>query len=136
MSGLYTAGKVAMESAGINLTTDDIRAILIDTTYTANLATDAHLSDIVSGKRVTAGIRLTTPSLTGSVFDADDVLFAAVSNVTGNQIGNIVIYKNTGVESTSTLIHVHDTGAGFPFTPIGADITVRWSNGAYRIFQL
>lgn len=137
MSGLYNQGKHDLETKQIDLSSDTIKAILIDNTYTANLTSDAHLSDIVSGKRVTAGVALTTKAVSAAgVFSADNTLFTAVSNLTGNPIGSVVVYKDTGTESTSTLISVMDTGAGLPFTPVGADITVKWSTGANKIFAL
>lgn len=136
MSGLYAFGKTQMESAAINLTTDTIKAILIDSTYTANLGSDQYLSDIVSGKRVAPAVQLTSPALSGGVFSAANTLFPGVSNLTGNPIGSVVIYKHTGTESTSVLISVMDSGAGLPFLPIGADITVKWSTGANKIFAL
>ena len=47
-----------------------------------------------------------------------------------------MLYKDTGVAGTSALIAYIDTITGFPLATNGSDITVQWSNGAYRIFAL
>lgn len=141
-NALYAAGKTALETAGINLSSDTIKALLVDTDnadsskkYVVNLATDAHVSDIASAKRIVAGVALSSKSVTAGVFDAADVTFAALVNG-GQNIGAVVLYKDTGTESTSTLIAYLDTGAGFPATPAGTDFVVQWSNGPNKIFSL
>lgn len=44
----------------------------------------------------------------------------------------LVIYKDTGVASTSPLLAYLDTVTGFPMTTFGGDVVVPWSNGAAR----
>ena len=75
-----------------------------------------------------------TVSNTG-VFDADDYTFGAV---TGNQIDSIIIYYDTGVAATSTLIAYIDTATGLTagLTPNGGDITIAWDSGGNGIFKL
>jgi hypothetical protein len=67
------------------------------------------------------------------VFDADDITLTAV---TGDQFESIVVYRDTGTESTSDLIAFFDTATGLPFTPSGGDITISWDNGANKVFKL
>jgi hypothetical protein len=52
----------------------------------------------------------------------------------GAAITGIVIYKDTGVASTSPLVAFIDTGTGIPVTPNGGDISVAWN--ASGIFSL
>lgn len=132
-NALYNSGKVGIGTAAISLTAATIKAVPVDATYTPNLVTDANLSDITAGKRVATPVALTTKTFTAGVFDADDVTFPAVS---GSAIQYVVLYKDTGVEATSTLLALVDTAAGIPYTPVGQDVIVRWSNGAYKIFAL
>ena len=48
----------------------------------------------------------------------------------------VVLYKDTGTESTSPLIAFIDSGTGLP-TPAGVNsIIVRWDNGSNKIFKL
>jgi hypothetical protein len=57
--------------------------------------------------------------------------------VTGDPCEAIVIWQDTGVESTSRLIAYIDTASsGLPVTPNGGDITIAWDSGANKIFKL
>lgn len=131
-SGLYAAAKQAFLSGAINLTSDDIRFVLVDVAdYTVNLATHDNLDDVPSGARVATSTALASKSVTGGVFDAADKTLTAV---TGDQSEALVIYKHTGVESTSSLIAYIDSGTNLPVTPNGGDIDVQWN--ASGIFAL
>lgn len=133
-NALYAAGKQALLTAGINWTSDDIRVVLVDSAdYTVNLATHDNLDDIPVAARVATSAALTGKSATGGVADAADVTY---TSVTGDSIEAAVIYKHTGVESTSTLIAYIDTATGLPVTPNGGDIVIQWDNGSAKIFAL
>lgn len=133
-NALYDSGRDAFLTGDIAWDTDTIRAVLIDSAdYTVNLATDNFLNDIPAAARVaTAALASKTTDGTG-VADAADVTFSAV---TGDQSEAVVLYKDTGVESTSQLIAYIDTATGLPVTPSGSDILIFWSDGANRIFKL
>jgi hypothetical protein len=141
-SALYDKGREAFLTAGINLSSATIKAMLLRTTggggtpYTPDLAADQYLDDIPNNAyaRAAAAETLGSKTVTDGVFDAADTVFSGVS--AGDPIQAIVIYKDTGTESTSPLIAYIDTITGFPFTPTGGDINVSWSNGSSRIFKL
>ena len=91
------------------------------------------MADVPAGARVATSGAMTCTSSAG-VADASDV---TLSSVSGDQSEALVIYKHTGVESTSTLIAYMDTvSAGLPVTPNGGDITIVWDDGANKIFKL
>lgn len=129
-SALYPIAKKAFLDGDIDLLTDDIRVILVDTAdYTYSAAHD-FLDDVAAGSRVATSGAMGTKSTTGGVFDAADVTF---SSVTGDASEALIIYKHTGVEGTSNLIAYID---GLSVTPNGGDITVQWDSGASKIFAL
>jgi hypothetical protein len=103
---------------------DTIKVILFDAADdTIAVNTDADLADLVAGGIVAtatlAGKAVTTSSNTCTV-DASDVTF---TSVTGDQSEQIVIYKDSGVGSTSLLIVFFDTfTSGMPVTPNGGNI--------------
>ncbi|WMM74478.1 hypothetical protein RCF27_09425 [Rhodococcus pyridinivorans] len=133
---IYTKAREAFLSAGISLPGDDIRVVLIDTGgYTVNGATHQFLSDIPTPARVATSGALTGKSVTDGVFDAADVTFSALG---GASVEAIILYKHTGTASTSRLIAYIDTsaGSGITFVPNGGDLTLRWSDGANKIFRL
>lgn len=135
-NALYDTGRNAFLTAGINWTSDNIKAILIDTTkYTKNLATDQFLSTIsgITGAIIATSPNLTSTSASAGVANAASVTF---TSVTGAASGALVIYKDTGTGSTSQLIAYIDTATGLPVTPNGGNITVTWDTGTNKIFKL
>ena len=131
---IYPKAKEAFLSGSIDLSSDTIKCILIDTDdYTYNAADD-YLNDVPAGARVGTAQTLASKTVTNGVFDAADVTF---STVTGDQSEAVLIYKDTGVEATSNLIALLDTAQnGLPITPNGGDIDVAWDSGASKIFAL
>lgn len=133
---LYDKARQRFLEGQINWNTDTIKAVLIDTgAYTANFSSHEFLSDVGTSARIsgTVGLTLTGKATTGGAADAGDVTFTSVS---GPSIEAILLYKDTGTESTSPLIAFIDTGTGLPITPNGGDIIVTWDNGPNKIFKV
>jgi hypothetical protein len=103
-----------------DLTTVDVKAVLVDLAdYTYDAAHD-FLDDIIGAGRVSTSPNLTTKTIVDGVFDCDTISFTAVS---GDEFEAIVFYHDTAVEATSRLIAILDTGqTGLPFTPSGGDV--------------
>ena len=133
-NALYDKGREAFLRGEVSWNGDDIKVVPVDLAdYTQDLALDDHLDDIPVAARVATSPNLASKTTTDGVADAADVTF---SLVTGDQSEAIVIYQDTGVESTSKLIAFIDTATGLPVTPNGGDITVQFDNGANKIFKL
>ena len=131
---LYDAARKRFLEAQINWMTDTIKVYLVDTgAYTPVVGTHEHLSDIPTSARIAGPVTLTSKTTTGGAADAADITFTSVS---GTSIEAIVIYSDTGTESTSPLIAFIDTATGLPITPNGGDIIVTWDNGTNKIFKL
>ena len=131
-NALYTKGKEAILDGSINLESDTIKCVLVDSAdYTPNLSTHDNLDDVPSGARVGTAQTLGSKSFTAGVFDASDVTF---TSVTGDPSEYILIYKDSGVESSSRLLALFDTATGLPVTPNGGNITITWN--ASGIFSL
>lgn len=133
-NALYDLGRQKFLEGSIAWLTDDIKVALIDTDdYTVNLATDEFLSDIPVAAVVSTSPNLSSKTSTAGVADAADVSFTSVS---GDQSEALVIYKDTGVNTTSPLIAYIDTATGLPITPDGSNIDIVWDGSADRIFKL
>ncbi len=131
---LYDYARQRFLEAQINWMSDNIKVILVDTgSYTPNTASHQYLSDVSGSARIAGPVILTSKATTGGAADAADCTFTAVS---GASIEAIVIYKDTGTESTSPLIAYIDTATGLPITPNGGDIIVTWDNGTNKIFKV
>jgi hypothetical protein len=130
---VYDKGREAFLSGDIDWTTDNIKVVLVDNSYTPNTSTDQYLSTILAGWRVDTSANLSSKTVSGGVADAAD---ETISNVSGNDIYYIVIYKDTGTEATSPLIAVIDSATGLPYSPDGNDIEIIWDSGTNKIFKL
>lgn len=133
-NALYDTGREAFLLGDIAWDTDNIKVILVDTAdYTVNLSTHDFLDDVAGAGIVATSGNLASKTTTAGVADAANVTF---SSVTGDQCEALIIYKDTGVSTTSQLIAYIDTATGLPVTPNGGDITVTWDDGANKIFKL
>lgn len=131
---LFDFARQRFLEAQLNWMTDTIKVILVDTgAYTPQTAVHQYLADIPISARIAGPVTLTSKTTTGGAADAADVTF---TSVTGPSIEAIVIYSDTGTESTSPLIAWIDTATGLPITPNGGDIIVTWDNGANKIFKV
>lgn len=133
-NALFDKARQRFLEGQFNWNTDTIKAVLVDTgTYTPNLSAHEFLSDVGSGSRISTSGAFTGKATTGGAADANDVTF---TSVTGASIEAIILYKDTGTDSTSPLIAFIDTATGLPITPNGGDIIVTWDNGPNKIFKL
>lgn len=129
---LFDFARQRFLEAQINWMVDTIKVILVDTgAYTPQTAVHQYLSDISQSARIAGPVTLTSKTTTGGAADAADVTF---TSVTGPSIEAIVIYSDTGTESTSPLIAWIDTATGLPITPNGGDIIVTWDSFALESF--
>ncbi len=129
-SGLYSKGREAFLAGDIDFDNDTIKAVAVDVAdYLVTLSTDNALNDVDAGSRI-ATATLANTTVTNGIADCDDIVFSAVS---GDDIGALVIYKDTGTESTSALIAYIEAG---PVTPNGTDITFVVDSGPNKLFKL
>lgn len=116
----------------LNLFSDTIKAALLSDAYTYSAAHE-FLTD-VSASVLSTAVTLTSKSLAGGVFDAGDVDYATVA--AGTTAKFVVLYHDTGVAGTSSLLFLVDTATGLPMATNGGGISVQWDNGANKIFAL
>jgi len=115
--------------ADVDMLVDTIKARLVRTSaYTFSQAHD--FADDLPAAIVT-DVTLGSKTTTAGEFDAADAVFSAVP--AGAAIDAVVLYKDTGVASTSPLIAYLD---GFSVTPNGGDITLQWQATSPFIFKI
>ncbi len=123
---------------GVTTDTFDLTGSVFTNTYTSGgqvvllSSSTASLADILATARV-ATQPIANPLAVAGVADADNLVFPTV---TGASVEGIVLYKDTGTESTSTLIAIICDANELPITPSGANITVAWDDGINKIFKL
>jgi hypothetical protein len=84
---------------------------------------------------VSSGI-ITATTISDRQFGGNDV---TMSSVTGLDVDYVIVYQDTGVDSTSRLICKLDTpsvSGTLPYTPTGVDVTVTFNDGPSKIFAL
>lgn len=122
---LYPKAKEGFLSAAINIPTDNLKVVLVDTgTYTYS-ASHQFLTDIGAPARIATSGNLAGKTVVNGVFDANDITITAVS---GLSIEALVIYQDTGSAATSRLLLYMDTGVtGLPLTPNSGDVAIVWN---------
>lgn len=132
---VYNEGKKQILNGGIDLDTSTIKVLLVKSTYTANAdhaAVDDGTADdpasheiTVSGysRQTLAGRTVDKDTANDFAYlDANDSVFTALA--AGETIGGAVLFKDTGLDTTSIPIAFFDVTD----TPTnGSDITIQWA---------
>jgi hypothetical protein len=134
-NSLYTKAKEGLLEGLFDLTDNTIKLAFVKSSYSVNLSTHEFLSDIDEAHIAATSSSLSGKTTSSGIFDADNI---NVENYGTSGFAYIVLYKDTGVRSTSRLIAYIDTATGLPApaTSEVISITVNWSNDVYKIFSL
>lgn len=132
-NAMYDPGREGFLDGSIDWDTDDVRAMLVLSSYTFSAA-HKFISDLgaVDNGRSAA---LSGKTVTNGVADATDTSLTATAATASKAL---VVFKHTGADATARLIAYIDTPtSGLPFTPAaGQTVNVTWDNGANKIFKL
>lgn len=120
------------EGTRIDYDTDVIRGMFIDHADDTPVVTDNFIDDLLSASRVPA--IASCPALASvtigivavGAMDAADLTWTAL---TGDASESLILFKDTGVESTSALGLRWDTATGLPLTPNGGNVVAVWAAG-------
>ena len=132
MSAMFQKAKEQLLQAGINMSSGDIRVMLVRSTYTLDQADEfvADLGAVDNGRSAALGSK----TFTNGVFDAADTTITATA---ANASNALIIFLHTGSDATARLIAYIDDAVGLPFTPEASQVCpVVFDNGANRIFAL
>jgi hypothetical protein len=132
-NALYDTGRNAFLRGDLSWNSHTFKVVLLSSSYTVNLTSHQYLTSIPGGARVATSSALTTSLPGAGVADASDITF---TSVTGSEVTQFVVYRDTGTEATSQLVAYFDTATNLPITPNGGDISITWSNDTNRLFKL
>lgn len=132
---LYDSARQLFLQADIDWLVDTIKVVLLKTGGSDYVYSSAHdyFNDVPVGARI-ATATLASKTSTSGVADCADPTFSAVG--AGSTVGAIMVYKDTGVESTSPVMLYIDTATGLPLATNGGDITLIVDNGSNKLFKL
>ena len=133
---IYSKAKESLFSGQIDVSTKNIRILLIDTsTYTPLQNVDQFVSDIPNEaiKKRSGNLINVTYSL--GVLDASDI---TLSDHDGSAFDSIVGYQVGTSDSNSLVIFYINTANGLPFTGSASvsPVTIVWDNGPNKIISL
>ena len=121
-NALYPKFKEQALQGGVNLSSGNIKAVLVDLADYTYDAAHEFLSDVPAAARVATSGNLASKTFTNGVFDSADPSFAAV---TGDVSEALILFIDTGTPGTSRLIAFYDTGvSGLPVTPNSGNISI------------
>jgi hypothetical protein len=136
MSALFDAARELFLEGDLDWVAHTFKVYGIDEgTDTPNVSSDDFADDLASGAKVFTSSALantSTPLGTG-VADADD---RDVTSVSGATVESLVIWRDTGTQSSSPLVVYINSATGLPFTPNGGTVNIVWASTSNRIFKL
>lgn len=133
---IYTSYKKAALDGSIQILTDTIKAVLIDTAlYTVNANHDFY-NDIpggaVYGTPQALGGRSTSISGTFAQFTANPTAWTGLAPSTAT-IGAVILFKDTGTPATSPLIFYGGDMIGLPLIAGLTEFTIVWQPNALLV---
>lgn len=126
----YYNANVLLGTKQLNWETATLGCLLVTSDYAA-LPTDLYVSHIPSSSIIVRSGALTGANIVKGVYSAVVPTFAAL--LSPLIAVAVILYQNTGTDSTSPLIYYSSDGIGFPFKPIGANYAVAFdqANGGW-----
>lgn len=117
MSGLYPKGAAHILglSTKVDLIADNIKVLFYAGSFSS---THEFVGDLTGASIVARSGNLAGKSVTGGVFDANDITITAVS---GSAFTHVILYKDTGSDATSVLVAEFTVAS---FAPGGGDVNV------------
>lgn len=132
---IYGKAKQALLNGQINVSNNNLRILLVDSSYVPSENNDEFVSQISSNaiKNRSTNIQNVTNVL--GVLDADDVNIPVHD---GSAFKAVVLYQTGSSDSDSRLISYIDTSLGLPFEGINLiiPITITWNNDNNKILSL
>jgi hypothetical protein len=139
-NAVFTPFLQGILNAEYDLNTAVIKVALVRSyTYSAAHATIADVTG-AGGVINASSAALTTPTITGGVFDADDTTITTTASAVNHAL---IVYQSSAVTggadvaaSSQKLIAYFDTGTGLPIQPGNGTVTVTWANTTNRIVKV
>ena len=132
---IYGKAKQAILNGQINVSSQTLKVLLVDSSYSFSQNVHEFVSDISSSAIKARSTALANVQNLLGVLDADDL---NIINYAGDAFEAVILYVDTGSDATSRLIAYIDTATGIPFEGINAqlNITIVWSNDSSKIISL
>lgn len=126
----YYNANVLFGTQQLNWRTANIKCLLVTAGY-AKLPTDVYVSQIPNAAIVARSANLVGCDIIKGVFTGTVPQFSALAGAV--PIVAMVLYQDTGLDTTSPLLFYSSDGVGFPFIPAGVNYFVGYdqANGGW-----
>lgn len=129
---VYNNARQLLATAQLDWATANISAMLVSALYVPTLA-DKFVS-VIPSAAILARAVCTNVSVTNGIATA---LIPQFNSLLSDYICTaVILFVNTGVDSTSSLVYYSSTGNGFPFAPLGFNYYVAPDASAGGWFQV
>lgn len=132
---IFTKCKEALLTGNIDFLSDSIKVLAVNNSYIPSQNEDQFVSDIESSSIVFRSNSLSGKTVLQGKLDASDL---QVGNYNGSAFHAIIMYLDTGNDTTSRLIFYVDTATGLPFEGVNAEanVTIIWNDNSTKIISL
>lgn len=133
---MYDGAREDFAAGNLDWDAHTFKLVLLSADYVASSA-DNYLSDIASPARVAVSPALASKTNVAGVLDAADVTIPWASFLSTTAVTQFVVYRDTGVESTSRLLFHVDSYVGLPYTPLtGVELRIELANDANKLARI
>lgn len=127
--GIYDAAREGFLDGSLSWTSDTIKAVAIAEGYVPDFSTHRDLADVPKQYRLATSNALTGKAATNGLATSSVAKFLNVTK----KIEGVLLFNDTGSDSTSRLISFSNVGANLPSHPHGGDAIASWSGALFRI---
>lgn len=130
---LYNNARSLFTTKQLNWPVETIKVALLNSLYTPSLQ-DVNLSAVPAGAFIARDIVMTNLAQIAGVCSGTIPEFIGLTSV--YTCVAVLIYKSTGLDTTSPMIYYSSTGVGFPFKPAGFNYFVGFDTTSGGWFQV
>lgn len=131
---VYGNAREDLATAQLDLSTATVSALLVGPNYTPSPNGDVDVSDIPPGSILLRCGHLTGTSVVNGIFAGTIAEQDAFINA--QQVVALVLYVDTGDDTTSELLYYSSDGPGFPFQPQGFNYAISYDLTQGGFFQV
>lgn len=122
-NALYPKFKEALLQGSVNMSSSDVKAILVDGADYTYSASHEFLSDVAAGGREEISAALGSKTFTNGTFDSADTSWPGASGDVSEIV--LLVVGDTSTPASCRLVAYYDTGVtGLPITLNGGDVSV------------
>lgn len=132
---VYKKAKQALLNGDIDVSSNQLKVLLLKNNYIPNQNTDQYVSDIPVNAIQLRSQAISSIVNTNGVLDAEDL---TITEYDGSPFHALALYQYSPSDTNARLIFYIDTSDGLPFSGLNTanSITIFWSNESNKILSL